>query len=80
MGTPVLGANIGGIPELITENSNGLLYEAGNIRELKYKIIQCLDTFKESDSAEIAEIARNRYSADLYYLKINQIYGEQTNN
>lgn len=80
MGTPVLGANIGGIPELITENSNGLLYEAGNIRELRYKIIQCLDTFKESDSAEIAEIARNRYSADLYYLKINQIYGEQTNN
>jgi glycosyltransferase involved in cell wall biosynthesis len=76
LGTPVLGANIGGIPELIIENENGMLYEAGNIRELKYKITQCLELFEESNSTEIARIARERYSADVYYSKINQIYGE----
>lgn len=37
-GTPVLGANIGGIPELIREGETGELYESGNAGELKEKI------------------------------------------
>lgn len=34
-GTPVIGADIGGIPELIRNEKNGLLFESGNIEELK---------------------------------------------
>ncbi len=34
-GTPVLGANIGGIPELIEEGKTGELFESGNRAELK---------------------------------------------
>ena len=37
-GTPVLGANIGGIPELIQKNKTGALFESGNIDQLKQKI------------------------------------------
>lgn len=37
-GTPVIGANIGGIPELIRVNETGELFESGNIKELKEKI------------------------------------------
>lgn len=37
-GTPVLGANIGGIPELIQVGKTGELYESGNIQQLKDKI------------------------------------------
>ena len=37
-GTPVLGANIGGIPELIKVGENGELFESGNKEELKNKI------------------------------------------
>lgn len=37
-GTPVLGANIGGIPELIREGQTGELFESGNAQELKAKI------------------------------------------
>lgn len=33
-GTPVIGANIGGIPELIKEGQTGLLFKAGDIDEL----------------------------------------------
>ena len=33
-GTPVIGANIGGIPELIKEGKTGLLFKAGDIDEL----------------------------------------------
>lgn len=37
-GTPVLGANIGGIPELIQIGKTGELFESGNAAELKEKI------------------------------------------
>jgi len=38
LGTPVLGAQIGGIPELITAEKTGRLFEPGNARELKEQI------------------------------------------
>ena len=39
-GTPVLGANIGGIPELIHVGETGELFESGNIVDLKQKMLQ----------------------------------------
>ena len=39
-GTPVIGADIGGIPELIREGETGELFESGNAEELKKKIIE----------------------------------------
>lgn len=38
--TPVLGANIGGIPELIDVGKTGELFESGNATELKEKILK----------------------------------------
>ena len=37
-GTPVVGADIGGIPELIEPGKTGLLFESGNAADLKAKI------------------------------------------
>lgn len=37
-GTPVIGANIGGIPELIRQGETGELFESGNVSDLKEKI------------------------------------------
>lgn len=37
-GTPVLGANIGGIPEIIEDGVTGELFESGSEKELKEKI------------------------------------------
>lgn len=37
-GTPVIGADIGGIPELIRNNITGELFESGNAMELKKKV------------------------------------------
>ena len=39
-GTPVLGADIGGIPELIQKGKTGELFESGNAEELKKKIVE----------------------------------------
>ena len=38
-GTPVLGADIGGIPELIKDGETGELFESGNAEQLKEKIL-----------------------------------------
>ena len=38
LGTPVIGANIGGIPELIREGVDGELFESGNVEKLKERI------------------------------------------
>ena len=37
-GTPVIGAKIGGIPELVIDRENGLLFESGNADDLAEKI------------------------------------------
>lgn len=50
-GTPVLGANIGGIPELIEEGKTGELFESGNAADLKKKI-ELLWNDEETLSAE----------------------------
>lgn len=39
-GTPVLGADIGGIPELISVGKTGELFESGNAEDLKEKILK----------------------------------------
>ena len=39
-GTPVLGADIGGIPELIQVGKTGELFESGNVTELKERILR----------------------------------------
>lgn len=38
-GTPVIGARIGAVPELISDMRNGLLYEAGDERSLEQAIL-----------------------------------------
>ncbi len=38
LGTPVIGANIGGIPELIEDGVTGRLFESGNSNDLAQKI------------------------------------------
>ena len=42
LGTPVVGARIGGIPELIEEGKSGLLFESGNADDLKQAIEKLL--------------------------------------
>lgn len=71
-GTPVVGSDIGGIPELIND-TNGRLSEPFNPASLKRNIEE---TYKNTqfDCAKIAEEARTRFSPDNYYKKIMEIY------
>lgn len=72
LGTPVLGAQTGGIPELIEEGITGMCFESKNVNDLKDKIQQMFIT--SFDYAEIAQNAQNRYNAESYYKQIVEIY------
>ena len=67
LGTPVLGANIGGIPEL-----TDYTFSSGNIADLKTKIEKMWKS--ELDYQQIASDAQHRYDAETYYDKLINIY------
>ncbi len=72
LGTPVLGARIGGIPELIEEGVSGMTFESRNVKDLKEKIESMFAT--SFDYRVIAESSQRRYNAENYYNQIVEIY------
>lgn len=73
-GTPVLGARIGGIPELIREGETGELFESGNAADLKNKIQKFWQEQKlvQSYSDNCADIQFDTIAE--YYEKLMKIY------
>lgn len=67
LGTPVLGANIGGIPEL-TEHT----FESGNVEDLKEKIEGMWNATFDYD--KLASESMARYDAESYYRQIMVVY------
>ena len=72
LGTPVLGANIGGIPELIEENVTGMIFESGSVENLKQKIFQMWGS--SFDYEGIAQTAQRKYNSDQYLKALVKIY------
>ena len=83
LGTPVLGARIGGIPELIESLSptlpqregvvpNGMTFTSGDVEDLKDKIKEMFE--HEFDYDAIAKNAIERYSSEAYYEKLMAFY------
>lgn len=60
MGLPVIASNVGGIPELVRNNQNGFLFEAGNVNDLIEKLVK----FKNNKVAlnKSAEEMKKSYS------------------
>lgn len=74
LGTPVLGARIGGIPELIEEGKSGMLFKSRDIVDLKKKI-EMMFTYT-FDYEALAKSSQERYSADNYCKQLMKIYTE----
>jgi glycosyltransferase involved in cell wall biosynthesis len=74
LGTPVLGANVGGIPEMIDEGQNGILFESRNVEDLKDKIQQMFTM--QFDYKSIAEVAQEKYSGENHYNELLKIYNK----
>lgn len=72
LGTPVLGARIGGIPELIENGVTGMTFESRNVDDLTNKIeAMWQHTF---DYKDIALTSQKRYNSESYYERIMEVY------
>ncbi len=73
-GTPVLGADIGGIPELITVGKTGELFESGSADELKAQILKLWSNkqLTEEYAQNCKDISFD--TLEQYYEKLMKIY------
>lgn len=69
-GTPVLGANIGGIPELIQVGKTGELFENGNVGELTNKICTMYKTSYDYEACS----GNNFDTVEQYVHKLKKYY------
>ncbi|WP_034462067.1 glycosyltransferase family 4 protein [Butyrivibrio sp. AE3003] len=73
---PVVGANIGGIPELVEDEKTGKLFTSGNAKELADVIRKLWETPEELNKYRENLRKLKRLDADEYALKMIDKYGE----
>jgi len=78
LGTPVLGAAIGGIPELINAE-NGRLFKAGDIQDLSNQISEMM-TISDWNYQKISASANIRFSSENYYNELMSLYNKKIDN
>lgn len=72
-GTPVIGADMGGIPELISANS-GIIFRSGDEDSLYNAIAKAWET--EWDNSEIKANSLSRFSPMSHYCELLKIYNQ----
>ena len=74
IGKPVIGSNMGGIPELVIDNKNGFIYTT--VEELTDKMNILFEDKKlvEKFGKESKNLAKKNYDREVYYKKIEKIY------
>lgn len=81
-GKPVIASNIGGIPEIVEDNINGLLFEPGNVEQLKECILKYwnnLDLVIEHGKNGYKK-AITQYTEEKYYCELMKVNEEVLNN
>lgn len=81
LGTPVIGTNIGGIPELVEEGRTGLLCEPGDVESLSQAILRGAALVQDGDAyAKMQKNCRtyvlDRCSQDRYMKDLVALYRE----
>ncbi|MCG3170764.1 MAG: D-inositol-3-phosphate glycosyltransferase [Pseudomonadales bacterium] len=76
-GKPVIGAEIGGIPEMVRDGETGVLFESGNVGELASQLCR----FARMTNRTLVEmgmaarrLAAEVYTAERYFSEINVLY------
>lgn len=78
IGKPVIGSDMGGIPELVKDKENGFIFKHDDINDLaqKMKILFEDDNLVKKLSENARSISRKLYSKETYYDTIIKIYEE----
>lgn len=83
LGKPVIGSNIGGIPEIIKEGETGFLFEFKNMDDLILKI-ELAESVSGSDyeilSRNARQFALDNFSEETHYKRLRKVYSEVNNN
>lgn len=74
LGTPVVGANIGGIPELIDNGKTGLLFEPNNAKDFENKIKEITNNPPIAEEMSKNCLSKKFDTAEQYAEKILKIY------
>ena len=78
LGKPTIGAEIGGIPEMIRKNESGWLFESGDVEGLA-EILDSVSTMPDADIENVGKTARalveREFSPMNYKKAIADIYG-----
>ncbi|WP_276962587.1 glycosyltransferase [Bacteroides graminisolvens] len=83
LGTPVIGAHIGGIPEIIEEGKTGYTFESGNVNDL-LKTIQQADAMTSIEYEQMCANAKNfadeNFEKEAHYKRLMEFYKQTINN
>jgi len=76
LGKPVIGARIGGIPELVKDNETGLTFEPGNAKDLKEKIKELLgnSSLLKKMGGNARRFVETELNPEKHYQKLMEIY------
>lgn len=81
LGKPVVAANIGGIPEIVSEGETGFLFESGDVASLKETIIKCneltLEEYKLMSDKAVG-FSFDNFNPEKHYNSLIKIYEEVT--
>ena len=86
VGTPVIGARIGGIPEIVVDEKTGYQFKSGDVEDLATKILKAnnLNDYEYSImSNSTIKFAKDNFSKESYWNKLVEFYGhfiKQTDN
>lgn len=79
LGTPVIGADIGGIPELVKPGVTGVLFESGNSKSLAGALTE-ICSLKSCDYLNLRsscyEFARKKFDAKAHLDQLREVYAD----
>jgi len=81
-GLPIITTSVGGIPDIVKENENGIFVKPGDVNDLATKIIFLLENseLKNRMSKINRKKAETMYDIPIYMKKLNSIYDQVLGN
>lgn len=64
VGRPVVGSNVGGIPEVISEGINGFLFTAGDVKDLVAAMVRSMVSFSTFDPEVLRKTVFDKFDID----------------
>ena len=76
IGKPIIGSDLGGIPELVKNEENGLIYKYNDINQLAEAMRKLYydKDLRDAYGKNAKEYAKKEYDQERYYKKIMEIY------